>query len=696
MLRADITRFYFYDHLLKPLTFTEGSTTYESLTGSQLQNKTLTIQDTGFYINLQSDGSLSGYGFRFASIIPLYPEDPVVILYTCEQSSATRARLTYNVTGADGYRISRSSSESGTYIYARTSLDVFSEIYDLTPGQLYWFKVRPYYVADGVNHYLDYSNAMSVRIMATPAMISVVASSGNRAYIRWSAVDNAQGYVLYRSTEVGGPYIYRCTVSRTECLDYDLSPNTDYFYKVKAYRAYSTKVYSALSDASNAVRLEGPVISSVRQYTAAGALITWAAVPGASGYQVFRSTEADGIYVYQKTVLGTSLINTGLTPGSEYFYKVRYYIDLSGIKQYSANSDAVSLRLLSVPVITTATAASGSSVYIAWQAVEGADGYRLFRSTSAAGTYSYVKTILSLSWLDNGLISGATYYYKIDAYRLYGSVKVFSYKSSAAAVTTTSAPYYRALLIGQSNYISLSDLHGAEDAANVSSLLANLDMDGKKYITTKKTNQTAAQILSAIPAAFAGAGSNDISLFYYSGHGDNSTSETAGSLAGIDSAPVLPSALRSALDQVPGTIIVLIDSCGSGSYIYSRSLSRVLEDTSAKVNPLAFTNAIISAFSGSMARTGELLTSKYVVLTASEYGEVSWETPEGGMFTNAMCKSGGWDPVSHTVLNLLGDSNSDSIVTLQEGYTYILNNINPYYQVVQIYPSGSVFPLFTR
>ena len=99
----------------------------------------------------------------------------------------------------------------------------FSEIYDLTPGQLYWFKVRPYYVVDGVNHYLDYSNAMSVRIMATPAIISAEASSGNRAYIRWSAVDNAQGYVLYRSTEVGGPYIYRCTVSRTGVLDYDLA-----------------------------------------------------------------------------------------------------------------------------------------------------------------------------------------------------------------------------------------------------------------------------------------------------------------------------------------------------------------------------------------------------------------------------------------------------------------------------------------
>ena len=121
-----------------------------------------------------------------------------------------------------------------------------------------------------------------------------------------------------------------------------------------------------------------------------------------------------------------------------------------------------------------------------------------------------------------------------------------------------------------------------------------------------------------------------------------------------------------------------------------------MKDTSAKATPSAFTNAIISAFSGSMARTGELLTSKYVVLTASEYGEVSWETSEGGVFTNAMCKAGGWNPVSHAVLGLLGDSNSDSIVTLQEGYTYILNNTDPDDQVVQIYPYGSVFPLFAR
>jgi uncharacterized caspase-like protein len=230
-------------------------------------------------------------------------------------------------------------------------------------------------------------------------------------------------------------------------------------------------------------------------------------------------------------------------------------------------------------------------------------------------------------------------------------------------------------------------------------MLLNLTMEGSIYQIYRYTDCTAPQILSAIDTAFAGADSDDVSLFYYMGHGSATTNSYAGALTGIETQAyttigfISPTALRDALAAVPGTVIVLLDSCGSGSYIDDRDLSGSEEPVSIE-DARAFNDAVIAAFSQSAGRTGELLSGKFKVLTACEYNALSYTSIYGAsVFTSALTGGGWYDDSTNS---LSADGNHDGIVTLDEEYRYIYNHTDTDEQVVQVYPTGSDYPLFRR
>jgi fibronectin type 3 domain-containing protein len=678
------------------LSFTDAkNTVWQRLTGNQADNVTLIINSPVFYTRLTTNGSITGYGFRYKTIIPIYPSSAdTCVIYTCEQSSPSTVRIVWNeVSGAAGYTLYRSTG--GTFTALKSVSSTSTVNLNLTPGQTYTYKVKPYTLNGQARVYGTYSNEISVRLLATPQFVKAIAIDMSTAYLDWADIEYADGYDIYRSTNPSGTYTCIKTVTGSFALDDTLAAGVTYYYKVTPWRMYSTKVLGTQSTASIGIFYHSPVLTMVRQSSQSTAIIEWTSQAGASGYSLYRSTTAAGVFKCMKSVQGTTTYNYNLLPGQAYYYKVRAYTDVNGSRWYGSYTGSLGVRILAAPVITSASIV-GTTASIKWNAVAGAVGYILYRSESISGPFQYIKSTTGLSVSNYSLMPGKTYYYTVSGYRMYGTYKIRGAQSAPAEITPVSGTTYRALVIGQSDYLDLAPLHGAADSANVSSMLSHLSMGGKAYQTKLKTNLTAGQILSSIPSAFAGADNNDVSLFFYSGHGNNSTGPLAGSLYGIDSGTVTPIQLKNALDAVPGNVIVLIDSCGSGTYIYDGSLAKTAGAPATKANAYAFTSAVITAFSGSALKSGELLTSKYKVLTASEYGEYSYETALGGIFTNALCKAGGWDPISHVRIGLLGDTNSDSIVTLQEGYTYIYGNTDLGYQVVQVYPGSSNYPLFRR
>jgi len=90
------------------------------------------------------------------------------------------------------------------------------------------------------------------------------------------------------------------------------------------------------------------------------------------------------------------------------------------------------------PQTITAVASGSNSIYIGWNAVAGASGYQVYRSTSSTGVYSLISTTSSTGYTNTGLTPNRTYYYKVGSYRVVGSVK--QYSALPHAISANPAP----------------------------------------------------------------------------------------------------------------------------------------------------------------------------------------------------------------------------------------------------------------
>ena len=69
------------------------------------------------------------------------------------------------------------------------------------------------------------------------------------------------------------------------------------------------------------------------------------AVPGAAGYQLWRARSAKGKFVVVKTTASLAVTDSGLARKATYFYKVRAYCLVDGVRAFGGWSPVVSKRL---------------------------------------------------------------------------------------------------------------------------------------------------------------------------------------------------------------------------------------------------------------------------------------------------------------------------------------------------------------
>ena len=141
--------------------------------------------------------------------------------------------------------------------------------------------------------------------------------------------------------------------------------------------------------------------------------IKWAAVAGASKYEVYRSGSKDGSYTLLGTTTATNYTDNKANAGYIYYYKVKA-VNANSIKSdYSATVAATCH--CARPVVKPDYLISTGKPYIKWTAVSGASKYYVYRSGSSNGTYKYVGTTTATKYTDNKANAGYTYYYKVKA-----------------------------------------------------------------------------------------------------------------------------------------------------------------------------------------------------------------------------------------------------------------------------------------
>lgn len=172
--------------------------------------------------------------------------------------------------------------------------------------------------------------------------------------------------------------------------------------------------------------------------TAAGydsVVLGWKAETGAAEYEICRSSSNRGPFATIASTASTSYTDTGLDTGTTYYYKVRVKCTTGSVTTHGSYSTVRNAKpILAKPTAVQAAVVSSSSAQITWGAAPGASGYEVYSATSQRGKYTLVMDTGGNSHTQTGLATGKMIYFKVRAYRMVGSVKVYSDYSTTVRV----------------------------------------------------------------------------------------------------------------------------------------------------------------------------------------------------------------------------------------------------------------------
>lgn len=675
-------------------------------------------------------------------------EQPTGISASYERGGRITLKWTA-VEGANAYAIYYKPAWGSEYsLLGQSSGTTYSTT---TPrmGTVYYYRIQALYVVGG-QQVSQGAQSMSFPYIALGDVVIADPRGKDTSTIRlnWTPVAGATHYDVAMSLHDADDYkIVRTDLTGSLCDIRDISFNETYdFLVIPKRKLNSGDVITGLPSSNRMVGspMETPSFTGY-EWTETGLKLTWDAIPGAMGYVIYRrgfhETGYHKLMVSEDTA--TTYIDTTMKPGEVYYYFV-YSFRLAqpqGWRCFSLKGDIGMGVWLPKTTGLTAVSAQENSVRISWAATEGANKYDVYISTTPGGTPKANGRVSNAYGYHNSAVLGRTYYYRVRPVRIFsnGDVSVGDWSDELAYTHQEAVGTYRALLIGNTYTGESNELPGCEnDVDGMRTMLGR--MTATPYSVTVKKNIRAEEILSSISSTFGNASYNDVSLFYYSGHGANSlgadgnpTSYHA-ALVGTFQTYVSIARLKTELDKIPGKKVIIIDACHSGQFI-------ARDGTVTQVSSSAFNSQVVNLFanddqlSGDVSRTAvvlaadgsELLSeeapafidragdtnfakSGYYVITACRSEEKSVSTGydsngDGkidryfGLFTYGLCYGNGWNLARNVAISSLNaDLNKDSKVTLYEAYVYakvMAQSHNPN-QTAQIWPENSAFVLWGK
>ncbi len=206
--------------------------------------------------------------------------------------------------------------------------------------------------------------------------------------------------------------------------------------------SYLVKAETALETAKTNLRetVEGYTPEIAVTCTSYNTLkVTYEIPEGYTGIKIYRSTTGEnGTYKLRTTLkTGTEYVNSGITCGKTFYYKVKLYKKIDGKLVYSKLSDKVEGTPLPGKVKgVKATKTKKGKLALSWKEIKGATDYDIYVRRSGEKKFALLKidkTIrgLTLETREAGTLKAravpaepATYIIKIRAYRMVNGTKV--------------------------------------------------------------------------------------------------------------------------------------------------------------------------------------------------------------------------------------------------------------------------------
>lgn len=232
------------------------------------------------------------------------------------------------ISGADNknttrFKLTKSSgSVLKTASYIGTGGDGYDDEYSmkttLAPGT-YYIRVND------SKHYVDYQFVFFLypAVDAPKVSASNKASSG-KPVLKWSAVDGAANYRIYRATSKDGTYKYLDSTKKTSFTDTTAKAGRKYYYKVKTMSnedsVKDSKYSSVVSVTCDCAR---PDVWLTHRSTTGKNIVKWDEVSGAEKYKVYVATSKSGTYKCIGTTSKLQLVHSSGASNKMYYYKVK-------------------------------------------------------------------------------------------------------------------------------------------------------------------------------------------------------------------------------------------------------------------------------------------------------------------------------------------------------------------------------------
>ena len=313
------------------------------------------------------------------------------------------------VTGAEKYWIYRSTDGVNFKYYDSTTGTSYTNCIAAS-GTEYYYKVKAAAVVNGKDVASDFSNTKS--LFTTPAAPSVsITTSKGKPKLTWKAVKGADNYWIYRSTD-GKNFKYYNETDEAGYTNYSTNIGTTYYYKVRAVKTIDGNDHKSDFSAVRSIQCRPAAVNLSISRSYGKPKLTWDAVADADKYWIYRSTDGKNFKCYDTTTK-TSYINSGAAFNTIYCYKVKAVKVVNGRNVASGSGSAKSvITALAEPSVSITT--SDGKPYISWDAVDGATGYYVFRSTDGKN-YSVLGYTTRTNYTNTASNAGTTYYYKVKA-----------------------------------------------------------------------------------------------------------------------------------------------------------------------------------------------------------------------------------------------------------------------------------------
>ncbi len=335
---------------------------------------------------------------------------PAATATTLSSSGKIRVRWE-KISGAEEYKVYRAESEDGEYKLMKTTTSTSYTNTSAEAGKTYFYKVRA--ISEKTSAHSAYSAVVSCQCKAARPELSLKndADSG-KILVGWEAVDGAVSYQLFRAASEEGPFELLAEVSQPGYTDTSAEAGTAYYYQLKALTQTAGADSASSEIKYRTCDLPRPEVTITNVASSGKIKLSWTEVPGATEYKIYRATSKGGTYKLLKTTEKLSFTNTSVTAGTTYYYKVKAIHENT-----AANSAYTPIKSrtcdLAQPEVRISENSKGKP-RVRWEAVKGAEEYKVYRSTDGA-EWKLMKTTTSTSYTNTSAKEGRTYYYKVRA-----------------------------------------------------------------------------------------------------------------------------------------------------------------------------------------------------------------------------------------------------------------------------------------